>query len=164
MSQRALTLHKSPVTRHCAVHRRLLPLRNSQSMKVAIVKERRAHERRVAASPDTVRRMVGMGLEVAAETGAGDAAYFGDAAFAAAGASIAADAEPARAGADIVLKVQRPLTGDEGGIDELKHIKGGAVLIGLLQPAQNPADVEAYARAGILAFAMELLPRVTRDL
>jgi len=131
-------------------------------MKVAIVKERRAHERRVAASPDTVRRMVGMGLEVAAETGAGDAAYFGDAAFAAAGASIAADAETVLAGADIVLKVQRPLTGDDGGIDELKHIRRGAVLIGLLQPAQNSADVEAYARAGILAFAMELLPRVTR--
>ena len=131
-------------------------------MKVAIVKERRAHERRVAASPDTVRRMVGMGLEVAAETGAGDAAHFSDAAFAAAGASIAADAETVLAGADIVLKVQRPLTGDDGGIDELKHIRRGAVLIGLLQPAQNPADVEAYARAGILAFAMELLPRVTR--
>jgi len=131
-------------------------------MKVAIVKERRAHERRVAASPDTVRRMVGMGLEVAAETGAGDAAHFSDAAFAAAGASIAADAETVLAGADIVLKVQRPLTGDDGGIDELKHIRRGAVLIGLLQPAQNSADVEAYARAGILAFAMELLPRVTR--
>jgi NAD(P) transhydrogenase subunit alpha len=131
-------------------------------MKVAIVKERRAHERRVAASPDTVRRMVGMGLEVAAETGAGDAAHFSDAAFAAAGASIAADAETALAGADIVLKVQRPLTGDDGAIDELKHIKRGAVVIGLLQPAQNPADVEAYARAGILAFAMELVPRVTR--
>jgi NAD(P) transhydrogenase subunit alpha len=132
-------------------------------MKVAIVKERRAHERRVAASPDTVRRMVGMGLEVAAESGAGDAAHFNDAAFAAAGAAIAADAETALAGADIVLKVQRPLLGDEGGgIDELQQVKRGAVLIGLLQPAQNPGDIEAYARAGILAFAMELVPRITR--
>jgi H+-translocating NAD(P) transhydrogenase subunit alpha len=132
-------------------------------MKVAIVKERRAHEHRVAASPDTVRRMVGMGLEVAAESGAGAAAHFNDAAFAAAGAAIAADAETALAGADIVLKVQRPLLGDEdGGIDELQQIKRGAVLIGLLQPAQNPGDIEAYARAGILAFAMELVPRITR--
>lgn len=131
-------------------------------MKVAVVKERRAHERRVAASPDSVKRMVGMGLEVATETGAGDGAYFSDAAFAAAGASIAVDAETALTGADIVLKVQRPLIGDDGGLDELKHIKRGAVLIGLLQPALSPADIEAYARAGILAFAMELVPRITR--
>jgi H+-translocating NAD(P) transhydrogenase subunit alpha len=131
-------------------------------MKVAIVKERRAHERRVAASPDSVKRMVGMGLDVTAETGAGDGAHFSDAAFAAAGASIAANAEAALAGADTVLKVQRPLIGDDGGMDELKHIKPGAALIGLLQPAQNPADIEAYARAGILAFAMELVPRITR--
>lgn len=131
-------------------------------MKVAIVKERRAHERRVAASPDTVKRMVGMGLEVAVEAGAGDAAHFRDAAFAAAGASIATDTETALAGSDIVLKVQRPLIGDGGGIDELKYFKRGAVLIGLLQPAQNPADADAYGRAGIHAFAMELVPRITR--
>ena len=131
-------------------------------MKVAVVKERRAYERRVAASPDTVKRILGLGLEVAMETGAGDGAHFSDAGFAAAGASIAADAETALAGADIVLKVQRPLIGDDGGVDELKHIKRGAVLIGLLQPAQNPGDIEAYARAGILAFAMELVPRITR--
>ena len=80
-------------------------------MKVAVVKERRAHERRVAASPDTVKRMVGMGLEVAAESGAGEGASFSDAAFAAAGASIAADAATALRDADIVLKVQRPLIG-----------------------------------------------------
>ena len=77
-------------------------------MKVAIVKERRAHERRVAASPDTVKRMVGMGLEVVVETGAGEGACFTDAAFAAAGASIVADAPTALGEADIVLKVQRP--------------------------------------------------------
>jgi H+-translocating NAD(P) transhydrogenase subunit alpha len=131
-------------------------------MKVAIIKERRAHERRVAASPDTVKRMVGMGLEVVAESGAGDGASFSDAAFAAAGASIAADPATALGGADIVLKVQRPLIDGEAGSDELKYLKQGSVLIGLLQPAQNLADVEAYARAGISAFAMELLPRITR--
>ena len=131
-------------------------------MKVAVVKERRAYERRVAASPDTVKRMVGMGLEVAAETGAGGGAHFSDAAFAAAGASIAADAETALAGADIVLKVQRPMIDADAGVDELKHVKCGAALVGLLQPAQNPGDIEAYARAGILAFAMEMVPRITR--
>jgi H+-translocating NAD(P) transhydrogenase subunit alpha len=131
-------------------------------MKVAVVRERRAFERRVAASPDTVKRMVAMGLEVVTESGAGDGACFSDAAFSAAGASIAADVGTALADADIVLKVQRPLIDGEAGIDELKLLKRGAVLIGLLQPAQNAADVEAYARAGIAAFAMELLPRITR--
>jgi NAD(P) transhydrogenase subunit alpha len=130
-------------------------------MKVAVVKERRAYERRVAASPDTVKRMVAMGLEVVAEAGAGDGAAIADAAFAAAGAAIAADEATALAAADIVLKVQRPQIG-EGGIDELEPLRRGAVLIGLLQPFEHPADVAAYAAAGITAFAVELVPRITR--
>ena len=131
-------------------------------MRVAVVKERRAFERRVAASPDTVKRMVGMGLDVIVESGAGEGAWFGDAAFADAGASIAADERTALADADVWLKVQRPLIGGESGTDELALVKRGAALIGLLQPAQNPADAEAYARAGVAAFAMELVPRITR--
>jgi len=131
-------------------------------MKVAVIKERRAHERRVAASPDTVKRMVGMGLNLIVESGAGVGACIADAAFAAAGASIVSDPDAALGDADIVLKVQRPLLEGEGGVDELKYLRPGSVLIGLLQPAQNPSDVVAYARAGISAFAMELLPRITR--
>ena len=131
-------------------------------MKVAIVKERRAFERRVAASPDTIKRMVGMGLEVVAESGAGEGAQFTDAAFAAAGASIAADAAAALGDADIVLKVQRPLIGQEAERDELSYLKRSTVLIGLLQPRRHPADINAYADAGIVAFAIELLPRITR--
>jgi NAD(P) transhydrogenase subunit alpha len=131
-------------------------------MKVAIVKERRAFERRVAASPDTIKRMVGMGLEVVAESGAGEGAQFTDAAFAAAGASIAADAAAMLSDADIVLKVQRPLIGQEAERDELQYLKRGTVLIGLLQPLRHPADISAYAGAGIVAFAIELLPRITR--
>jgi H+-translocating NAD(P) transhydrogenase subunit alpha len=131
-------------------------------MKVAVVKERRAHERRVAASPDTVRRMAAMGLDIAAESGAGESAGFTDTSFAAAGAAIAPSAEAALSDADIVLKVQRPLLGGDGGIDELRLLKRGAALIGMLQPLQNPGDAEAYADAGISAFAMELAPRITR--
>ncbi len=131
-------------------------------MKVAVLKERRAYERRVAASPDTVKRMAAIGLEVIAEQGAGEGAGLTDAAFAAAGAVIAADPAAALAAADIVLKVQRPLGPGEGPIDELKPLKRGALLIGLLQPLQNPQDIEAYAAAGVTAFAMELLPRITR--
>jgi H+-translocating NAD(P) transhydrogenase subunit alpha len=131
-------------------------------MKLAVVKERRAHERRVAASPDSVKRMAAMGLEILVESGAGEAAGFTDAAFAAAGAKIVPDAATALADADIVIKVQRPMMLGDGSCDELKSLKWGAVLIGLLQPLQHPADIEAYARAGITAFAMELVPRITR--
>src|SRR5271170_4331702 len=112
-------------------------------MKVAVVKERRAFERRVAASPDTVKHMTGLGLEVVVETGAGDGCFIRDAAYQAAGATIAADEAAALDGADIVLKVQRPLLGNGDGLDELKLIKQGAVLIGLLSPLDHPADVEA---------------------
>jgi NAD(P) transhydrogenase subunit alpha len=132
-------------------------------MKVAVVKERRAFERRVAASPDTVKHMVGLGLEVAVETGAGDAACFVDAAYQAAGAAIAPDEAAALGGAEVVLKVQRPLLGGKAGqLNELKLIEKGAALIGLLSPLEHAADVQAYAKAGIAAMAMELIPRITR--
>ena len=131
-------------------------------MKLAIVRERRAHERRVAASPDSVKHMVGMGLEPVVESGAGVEAQFADAAYSAAGAAIVGDAAAALGEADIVLKVQRPLMGGEDGLDELSLLKHGAVLIGLLRPLRYPADADAYARAGITAFAMELIPRITR--
>lgn len=131
-------------------------------MKVAIVKERRPYERRVAATPDSVKQMVGtMGLEVVVEAGAGAEAAFPDPTYAAAGATIVADAAAALGDADIVLKVQRPLLGEDG-IDELRPIKSGAALVGLLRPLEHPIDVEAYAAAGIAAIAMELLPRITR--
>jgi H+-translocating NAD(P) transhydrogenase subunit alpha len=131
-------------------------------MKISIPRERRPEERRVAASPDSVKRMAGMGLEVLVESGAGAATSFPDQAYAAAGGKIVADAKAALGEGDIVLKVQRPLRGGDGPLDELALMKRGAVLIGMLQPLQYPQDVEAYARAGIAAFAMELVPRITR--
>jgi NAD(P) transhydrogenase subunit alpha len=131
-------------------------------MKVAIIKERRAYERRVAASPDTVKHMAGMGLQAVVESGAGAEAYFPDTANGALGATIVGDAAAALSDADIVLKVARPLLGRPDGVDELGLMKRGAVLIGLLQPLRHPADTKAYAAAGIAAFAMELMPRITR--
>jgi NAD(P) transhydrogenase subunit alpha len=125
-------------------------------MKIAIVKERRAYERRVAASPDTVKQLKGMGLDVTVETGAGGGAFFVDGAYEAAGATIAADEAAALDGADIVLKVQRPEP------EELPLLKKGAVLVGLLAPLEHKDDVEAYAQAGITAISMELVPRITR--
>jgi len=133
-------------------------------MKVAIIKERRPHERRVAATPDSVKSMVGMGLEPVVESGAGAAAYFVDNAYRAAGATVVPDAAAALAGADIVLKVQRPLVGDADadGSGELHLLKRGAALVGMLAPLQHLDEVAAYAAAGIAAFAMELVPRITR--
>ncbi len=131
-------------------------------MKIAIPKERRAGEARVAASPEAVKKYVGLGFEVVVETDAGAGASFADEDFKAAGASIAGDAESALADADVVLKVQRPLTAEEGGPDELKMLKKGAVLAGMLAPLQNQEQVKAYADAGIMALGLELMPRITR--
>ena len=125
-------------------------------MRIAIPKERRPHERRVAASPDTAKRLIGMGHEVVIETGAGNGAAFPDAAYTAVGATIAASEAEALGSADIVLKVQRPEA------QEIGTMKKGAVLVGMLSPLQNPDEVKAYAAAGLTAFAMELVPRITR--
>ena len=130
-------------------------------MKIAIPKERREGERRVAASPDTVKKLVGLGFTVAVETGAGAGASFTDQAYREAGGEIA-DGEAAAVGdADIVLKVQRPIVG-ENGADEVRLLKKGAILIANLSALTSKDVVKACADAGITAFAMELLPRITR--
>src|SRR5262249_19261087 len=135
---------------------------SSDPMKISVARERRPDERRVAASPDTVKRLVGQGHEIVVEAGAGAGAAYPDDAYTAAGATIAPHAAAALGAGDIVLKVQRPLRAGEGPLDELALMKRGAVLIGLLQPLQRREDVEAYAKAGITAFALELVPRITR--
>ncbi|MBV1799499.1 Re/Si-specific NAD(P)(+) transhydrogenase subunit alpha [Siccirubricoccus sp. G192] len=127
-------------------------------MRLAVLKERRPAETRVAATPETVKKYLGLGLTVAVETGAGLAAGIPDAAFAEAGAEIAPDAAAALAGAGIVLKVRAPLGAGEGAMDELALIPRGALLIGQL----GTEGAEAYAAQGIEACAMELLPRITR--
>jgi NAD(P) transhydrogenase subunit alpha len=131
-------------------------------MKLAIPKERRANEARVAVSPDTVKRLKGLGLEIIVEAGAGAGASIPDRAFADAGARIVPDEEAALGDADIVLKVARPLTAAEGGPDEIGAMKRGAILIGMLDPYRNRDQVKAYAEQGLSAFAMELVPRITR--
>ena len=131
-------------------------------MKIAIPRERRAGERRVAASPETVKKLKGLGLDVVVESGAGLGSSITDAAFEAAGAAIAADAASALADADIVLKVQRPLIAAEGGEDELALIRRGALLFAILNPYNSRDHVKAYADAGVNAFAMEFMPRITR--
>src|SRR5689334_19157420 len=130
-------------------------------MKLAIAKERRADESRVAATPDTVKRLKGLGLDIVVEAGAGAGASISDEAYAAAGASIAPDAAAALQDADIVLKVSRPMTAADG-TDEVQGLKRGAVLVAMLDPYRNRDLVKALAAQGVTAFAMELVPRITR--
>jgi len=131
-------------------------------MKIAIPRERRDGERRVAATPETVKKLVGLGQTVVVETGAGLGASIPDSQFVEAGAQIAPDAKSALGDADLVLKVRAPLTVDEGGPDELALLKRGAYLLAILQPYQRKEQIRAYAAAGVNAMAMELIPRITR--
>lgn len=130
-------------------------------MKIAVLKERRPHETRVAASPETVSKFVGMGLEVVVESGAGEASSFTDEAYRKAGASVASDAKSAAAGADVVIKIQRPMTGSEGQ-DELASLSSGQALVSLMNAMNEPKFAQEMAQAGITGFALELIPRITR--
>ncbi len=124
-------------------------------MKIAIPKERRAGEARVAASPDTVKKYVQMGFEVVVETGAGEGASIADALYQEAGATIATDTA-AVLGADVVLKIQRPTD------EEIAQLKEGGVLIAGLSALTNKDMVQKLAERKVTAFAMELVPRITR--
>ncbi|HEV2855344.1 MAG TPA: Re/Si-specific NAD(P)(+) transhydrogenase subunit alpha [Thermoanaerobaculia bacterium] len=134
-------------------------------MKVFIPRERRPGETRVAATPETVRRMAKLGLGVAVERGAGEAALFDDAAFEAAGARLVADpADIAEAWetADVVLKVTPPDAFEGLPGHEAEGLKPGAVLIGFLAPHRNLDMVRILAAGKVTSFSMELIPRVTR--
>ena len=130
-------------------------------MKIGIPTERRAGEARVAGSPDMVRKLSGMGVEIVVEAGAGAGALIPDDAFAAAGAAIAPDPAAVYGAADVVLKVRRPVTAEEGD-DEVAMMRDGAVLIGLLHPSASRAQLDHYAERGLAAFALELMPRLSR--
>ncbi len=125
-------------------------------MRLAVLKERRAAETRVAAVPETVKRLIALGLTVAVEAGAGAGASIPDAEFTAAGAELAPDAATALAGAGIVFAVQAPLP------EQRALIPRGALLICIANAFAEPDLVSSLAQAGIDAAAMELLPRITR--
>lgn len=131
-------------------------------MKIAIPKERREHERRVAATPETVKKLIALGAEVAVEAGAGLSSRITDAAYEAAGAALVSDLNSLLGDADVVLKVQRPLLGEGDQPDELSPMKKGALLIAGLSPYAEPEAIKRYAEAGVTAIAMEFVPRITR--
>jgi H+-translocating NAD(P) transhydrogenase subunit alpha len=122
-------------------------------MKVAVVAETNADEPRVAATPETVKKMIGLGADVAVEPGAGDNSGILDADYTAAGATVTPEAAN---GADIVLMVRRP----EGAA--LSRLKKGALVIAIMDPYGHEDALRAMAEAGIVGFSMELLPRITR--
>jgi NAD(P) transhydrogenase subunit alpha len=124
-------------------------------MRIAILKERAAGESRVAATPETVKKFIALGATMAVESGAGAGASIPDAAFAEAGAEVGPLAKVIK-DADIVFGVQGP------DPKELKGAKSGAWLAAILDPFGERKRVDAYAKAGIEALAMEFMPRITR--
>src|SRR5204863_161602 len=122
-------------------------------MKIAVAREIDPSEPRVAASPDTVKKFKALGVDVAVEPGAGIKSGLPDSEFTAAGATVSPDALK---DADIIIKVKRPEA------SELANYKRGALVIAIMDPYGNDAALKAMADAGVSAFAMELMPRITR--
>ncbi|MGB8548431.1 MAG: Re/Si-specific NAD(P)(+) transhydrogenase subunit alpha [Xanthobacteraceae bacterium] len=122
-------------------------------MRIAVAREADPAEPRVAATPDTVKKLTALGAEVAVEAGAGVKSGVLDTDYTAAGATVSANAID---GADVVLKVRRP------GDAEVAGYKKGALVIAIMDPYDNEAALGALAKAGVTAFAMELMPRITR--
>src|SRR5438034_8417225 len=122
-------------------------------MRIAVAREADSAEDRVAATPETVRKMITLGAEVVVEPGAGVKSGFPDGEYAAAGATIVKDAVK---DADVVLKVRRP------GALEVAVYKPGTLVIAIMDPFGNETALKALAGAGVIAFAMELMPRITR--
>jgi NAD(P) transhydrogenase subunit alpha len=125
-------------------------------MKLAVLKESRAGETRVAATPETVKKLKGLGLDVAVESGAGEKAQFFDNDYTAAGAVVTPDKATLLRDADIVLKVRGPESG------EIQTMKKGAVYASLLAPYSEKDAIGKLASQGVNAFAMEFIPRISR--
>lgn len=123
---------------------------------IAVTRERRAGETRVATAPETVRKLIASGFQVVVEAGAGTAAAYPDADYAAAGATVAKTLKDTLGKADIVLKVRAPEA------EEIAALKKGAIVAATLNPYQDKAALAALAKAGATAFAMEFVPRITR--
>jgi H+-translocating NAD(P) transhydrogenase subunit alpha len=125
-------------------------------MRIAVLAETDPHETRVAATPETVKKFVSLGMDVIVQTGAGLSSHLRDADYAAAGASLGLDAAQTAQNADLILKVRRPSS------SEIALFKSGASVIAIMDPHGNETALKAMAEAGLSSFAMELMPRITR--
>ena len=124
-------------------------------MKIAVLRETADAENRVAGTPETIKKLIGLGAELAVESGAGAGASISDAAYAEAGATVG-DRAATIAGADLILGVQGPAVAD------LPGAKSGVMLAAILSPFADRHRIDGYAAAGITALAMEFMPRITR--
>ena len=131
-------------------------------MKIGIPKEIRPGERRVAATPETVSRLLKLGFEVAVETQAGAGASFDDAEYSALGASVLPGARELWAQSELVLKVQPPEQNTTLGVHEAELLPEGAVLVSFIWPAKNAELVERLAARRATVLAMDQVPRITR--
>jgi H+-translocating NAD(P) transhydrogenase subunit alpha len=125
-------------------------------MIIAIPAETDPSEARVAATPETVKKFVGLGAEVRVQAGAGLKSGIPDTDYAQAGAAIASGAAPTVKDADIVLRVRRPAAGEIAGVNR------GAAIVAIMDPYGNADALRSVAGAGVCAFAMEFMPRITR--
>lgn len=125
-------------------------------MRIAVPAEISNAETRVGATPETVKKLIGLGALVTVQAGAGRASGVTDAEYESAGATLARDAASTFADADLILKVRRPET------SELAQMKRGACVIATMDPYGQDAALKAMADAGLNAFAMEFMPRITR--
>jgi len=130
-------------------------------MKIAVPKETRAGEQRVALVPESVKKLVKAGAQIAVESGAGSGAFFSDAAYSEAGATIAVDAPNVYAEADFVLKVQPPGRLPDGR-NEVELLRPGSLLLCTLNPTRNLDVVQKLAAAKVTAFSTDAIPRTTR--
>lgn len=129
--------------------------------RIFVPKERRAHEHRVAATPETVTKLIALGFAVDVEHGAGDSAHIPDDDYAQAGANLVAGGSESWRAAELVLKVAAPER-DIDGNDELDRLASGAILIALLAPYRDLGRVRQLAAHGVTSLAMEFIPRITR--
>jgi H+-translocating NAD(P) transhydrogenase subunit alpha len=125
-------------------------------MRIAVLAETEPVETRVAATPDVVKKYKALGADVVVQAGAGARSGLPDAEYEAAGASLAGSREEALAEADVVLRVRRPADG------ELNGARRGALVVAMMDPYGQEAAVKRLAEAGVAAFAMEFMPRITR--
>jgi H+-translocating NAD(P) transhydrogenase subunit alpha len=125
-------------------------------MKIAVVKESAADERRVALIPDAVSRLVKQHLEVWLESGAGDRTFHSDEAYSAAGAHVVHDPAHLWHTVDLLLKVGTMQ------LQEVDRLRSGQIVIGFLNPLNHPELIQKLAEKGVTAFAMEMIPRTTR--
>ena len=130
-------------------------------MEIAIPKENKALENRVAATPETVKKFLSLGAKVKIEKGAGTKSNILDSDFENAGAQIVSDTEELIGNADIVLKVNT-ISNIGSGADNIDIYKKGTNLIGFLRPLQEKENIKRISEKGINAFSMELIPRISR--